>query len=206
MYEEGFKWWSLGRASAVAFLLFMLMFAGDRACSCASARERSERMNDERRARAAASNTPAGRRRAARRVPLLWMSRCRSCPRRGEHVSAAVAAGHPTLDNYRELFCEAGMGRYMFNSALIATLATLISLVLNTLAGYAFAKLRFRGRERMFRAARRAGDPGQVAMIPLFVLVKQMGLVSTYGGVDRAGHGERVRHLPRPAVRALVAG
>ena len=27
MYEEGFKWWSLGRASAVAFLLFVLMFA-----------------------------------------------------------------------------------------------------------------------------------------------------------------------------------
>jgi multiple sugar transport system permease protein len=27
MFEEGFKWWSLGRASAVAFLLFILMFA-----------------------------------------------------------------------------------------------------------------------------------------------------------------------------------
>ena len=39
----------------------------------------------------------------------------------------------------------------MFNSALVATLATLISLVLNTMAGYAFAKLRFRGRDRIFQ-------------------------------------------------------
>ena len=35
MYEEGFKWWSLGRASAVAFLLFVIIFAVTR-CNCVS--------------------------------------------------------------------------------------------------------------------------------------------------------------------------
>ena len=72
----------------------------------------------------------------------------------------------------------------MLNSALVATLATLISLVFNTMAGYAFAKLRFRGRDRIFRGLLGAlVIPSQVAMIPLFALVKELGLVSTYGGV-----------------------
>jgi multiple sugar transport system permease protein len=90
----------------------------------------------------------------------------------------------PTLDNYRELFSKHTAGRYMLNSALIATIATLISLVFNTMAGYAFAKLRFPGRERIFRGLLGAlVIPSQVAMIPLFALVKELGLVSTYGGV-----------------------
>ena len=44
MYEEGFKWWNLGNASAVAFLLFVLMTAVDqrRCCGSRAARERNE--------------------------------------------------------------------------------------------------------------------------------------------------------------------
>jgi multiple sugar transport system permease protein len=72
----------------------------------------------------------------------------------------------------------------MANSAIVATLATSIALVLNTMAGYAFAKLRFKGRERLFQILLGAlVIPGQVTMIPLFAMVKSMGLVSTYGGV-----------------------
>ena len=43
------------------------------------------------------------------------------------------------------------MGRYLFNSLLIATALTLLSLAFNLSAGYAFAKLQFRGRERIFQ-------------------------------------------------------
>jgi multiple sugar transport system permease protein len=58
------------------------------------------------------------------------------------------------------------------------------SRVLTPSAVYAFAKRRFAGRDRLFRALLGAlVIPGQVAMIPLFALVKEMGLVSTYGGV-----------------------
>ena len=89
----------------------------------------------------------------------------------------------PTLHNYRELFARAGMGRYLFNSFLVATVTTAIAVGLNTLAGYAFAKLRFRGREAMFRALLAVlVIPAQVAMMPLFLLLKQMGLVNTYAG------------------------
>ena len=117
--------------------------------------------------------------------PLLWMISVSFMPTGAASTfPPPLLPAHPTLDNYRELFAKHAAGRYMLNSALIATIATLISLVFNTLAGYAFAKLRFRGRERIFRGLLGAlVIPSQVAMIPLFALVKELGLVSTYGGV-----------------------
>ncbi len=88
-----------------------------------------------------------------------------------------------TLDNYRQLFGSVGMGRYLFNSLAIATLATLISVSFNVMAGYAFAKLRFRGRDAIFKAMLAAlVIPGQVAMLPLFLMLKPLGLINTYGG------------------------
>ena len=52
------------------------------------------------------------------------------------------------------------------------------------MAGYAFAKLRFRGRDALFRLLLGAlVIPGQVAMLPLFLMLKQLGLINTYGGV-----------------------
>ncbi len=117
--------------------------------------------------------------------PLLWMLSVSFMPRGAASVyPPPLWPAAPTLENYRELFAHHSAGRYLLNSALIATLATAISLVLNTMAGYAFAKLRFRGRDQLFRTLLGAlVIPGQVTMIPLFALVKEMGLVSTYGGV-----------------------
>ena len=90
----------------------------------------------------------------------------------------------PTLDNYRELFARAGMGRYLANSLLLAVAVTVLSMFFNVMAGYAFAKLRFAGRERIFRLMLGAlVIPGQVAMVPLFLLLKHLGLVNSYGGI-----------------------
>lgn len=117
--------------------------------------------------------------------PLVWMLSVSFMPTGAASTyPPPLLPAEPTLDNYRQLFAQRSAGRYMLNSAVIATIATLISLVFNTMAGYAFAKLKFPGRERIFRGLLGAlVIPGQVAMIPLFALVKQLGLVSTYGGV-----------------------
>jgi len=66
----------------------------------------------------------------------------------------------------------------------IASAATALCLLLTSLAGYAFARLRFAGRDRLFRSLL-AGMviPAQVSMLPLFLLLKSMGLVNTYWGV-----------------------
>ncbi|MGH8212046.1 MAG: carbohydrate ABC transporter permease, partial [Rhodanobacteraceae bacterium] len=61
---------------------------------------------------------------------------------------------------------------------------TLLSLLCNTLAGYAFAKLRFAGREKLFATLIGAlVIPAQVAMLPLFLLLKYIGLVNSYAAV-----------------------
>ncbi len=117
-------------------------------------------------------------------APLLWMLSV-SFMQTGEatHFPPPLLPSAPTLHNYHELFAKAGMGRYLFNSFLVATCVTLLSLLFNTMAGYAFAKLKFAGREQTFRVLLAAlVIPAQVAMMPLFLLLKQMGLVNTYAG------------------------
>lgn len=117
--------------------------------------------------------------------PLLWMVSVSFMPAGvASSFPPPLLPSTPTLDNYRQMFADNAAGRYLLNSALVATAVTAFSLLLNTMAGYAFAKLRFKGRDRIFRALLGAlVIPAQVAMIPLFALVKQLGLVSTYGGV-----------------------
>jgi multiple sugar transport system permease protein len=92
--------------------------------------------------------------------------------------------GTPTLAHYGTLFTRLHVARALLNSASLALAVTAVSLVLNSMAGYAFAKLRFRGREPLFRGLLAAlVIPGQVGMLPLFLLLKQLGLVNTYLGV-----------------------
>ena len=117
-------------------------------------------------------------------APLAWMLSV-SFMQTGEaaHFPPPLLPAAPTLGNYHELFAKAGMGRYLFNSFLVSTCVTLLALLFNTMAGYAFAKLKFAGRERTFRLLLAAlVIPAQVAMMPLFLLLKQMGLVNTYAG------------------------
>ncbi|MGH8232680.1 MAG: carbohydrate ABC transporter permease [Rhodanobacteraceae bacterium] len=117
--------------------------------------------------------------------PLFWMlSVSFMQPGEANTLPPPILPLHPTFDNYRELFAHAGMGRYFANSLLISTAITLLSLVCNTLAGYAFAKLRFSGREKLFGVLIGAlVIPAQVAMLPLFLLLKYVGLINTYAAV-----------------------
>jgi len=90
----------------------------------------------------------------------------------------------PTLEHYRALFTRLNLGRYLLNSTLVAFAVTALSLLVNAMAGYAFAKLRFRGRDRTFRLLTTGlVIPVQVAMLPLFLLLKSMGMINSYWGV-----------------------
>lgn len=122
-------------------------------------------------------------------VPLLWMvSASFMQPGEASATPPPMLPAEPTLANYRQLFERAGMGRYLLNSVLVAGGVTAISLLLNVMAGYAFAKLRFKGRDATFHALLTGlVVPAQVAMMPLFLMLKGMGLVNTYGGVMVTG-------------------
>jgi multiple sugar transport system permease protein len=89
----------------------------------------------------------------------------------------------PSLEHYRTLFSSYNLGRYFLNSLGVAVGGTVLAVLITGMAGYAFAKLRFRGREPLFKALL-AGMviPGQVAMLPMFILLREMGLINTLFG------------------------
>jgi multiple sugar transport system permease protein len=117
--------------------------------------------------------------------PLLWMvSVSLMAPGEASTSPPPLVPAQPTLASYRELFERADMGRSLANSLGLALGATLLSLAFNVTAGYAFAKLRFAGRELVWRLLLGLMlIPTQVAMIPLFLMLKQVGLVNSYIGV-----------------------
>ncbi len=117
-------------------------------------------------------------------APLVWMVSV-SLMAAGESSTypPPLLPDAPSLDHYRALLERGGIARQFLNSLGLAVAVTIISTTLNTMAGYAFAKLHFRGRERLFSAMLAAlVIPGQVAMLPLFLMLKGMGLVNTYAG------------------------
>ena len=118
-------------------------------------------------------------------APLAWMLSVSFMPRgEASHFQPPLLPSHFSLDNYRELFQRIGIGRYFANSALVAGATTALSLLVNAMAGYAFAKLRFRGRDALMKGlVTLMLVPGQVAMIPLFLLLKELGLVNSYAAV-----------------------
>jgi multiple sugar transport system permease protein len=117
--------------------------------------------------------------------PLVWMALASVMP-------AGQASSFPirllpdpvTFEHYATLFDRLQIGRYFLNSVIISISITLISLFVNSLAGYAFAKFRFGGRDKLFRFLLAAlVIPAQVTMLPLFLMLNKLGLVNTYLGV-----------------------
>ena len=122
-------------------------------------------------------------------APLLWMLSA-SFMTTGEANAAPppLLPARATLAQYRELFVRLALGRSFVNSSILALCAALLSVVVNAAAGYAFAKLRFPGRGRLFAGLLAAMViPGQVAMLPVFLLLRSMGLVNSFAGVILPG-------------------
>ncbi|HET7616582.1 MAG TPA: carbohydrate ABC transporter permease, partial [Bacillales bacterium] len=93
---------------------------------------------------------------------------------------------HPfTLTNYKKIFVEEELfPRWLFNSLLIASVGTLLNLIFNSMCGYALARLRFPGRAGMFYAVLAVlMIPFQVTMIPMYLILSQIGWLNTYQGM-----------------------
>ncbi len=118
-------------------------------------------------------------------APLAWMvSVSLMQPGAAGQFLPPFLPDRPTLANYRALFETQDMARFLVNSALVSILATALGLAFTLPAGYAFAKLRYRGRGATLRALLALLlIPGQIGMLPLFLELKAMGLVNSYAGV-----------------------
>lgn len=83
--------------------------------------------------------------------------------------------------NFTALFTSHSFLRWMWNSLFVATSVTGLKLVMDSLAAYAFAKLDFPGRDRLFiTVIATLMIPFAAQLIPLYLLVKNLGLLNTY--------------------------
>ena len=90
----------------------------------------------------------------------------------------------PTLDNYSNLLGRLDFPAYFTNSVVVAVLTTVGNLMFCAAAGYALAKLRFAGSRLLFGVV--LGTimvPSIVTLVPLFVLVSNLGLVNSYAAL-----------------------
>jgi multiple sugar transport system permease protein len=89
-----------------------------------------------------------------------------------------------TLDNFSRVLAGFPALTWLSNSIAIALVTALLTVVVNLLAGYAFAQLRFRGSNALFLlAVATIALPVQVIMVPLFKLVTDTGLYGSYWAV-----------------------
>ncbi|WP_262348369.1 carbohydrate ABC transporter permease [Cellulosimicrobium cellulans] len=89
-----------------------------------------------------------------------------------------------TLENYRTVFERGEVPRWMLNTLLVAGSVTILTVAVCALAGYGFARTRFRGKNLLFAATiALIAVPGQILIVPLFRQMEALGFVDTYQGV-----------------------
>ncbi|MCD2206787.1 carbohydrate ABC transporter permease [Listeria booriae] len=92
-----------------------------------------------------------------------------------------------TWDNFKNLFIEMNFGVYLRNT-LVIVLFSFIGLFLNAMAGYGFAKFRFRGKNQLFYLVLATMMiPGQVTMIPVYLILNMFHLTNTMTGIILPG-------------------
>lgn len=117
--------------------------------------------------------------------PYLWMGLTSLKPL-AEIVSSPTALWpkQPSLDAYREVFRSLPLARYFFNTSVMALGIAALQILLALPAGYALAKLRFRGKRWAFGLiVATLLVPAQVRFVPVFSLLASVGLVNTLTGL-----------------------
>jgi multiple sugar transport system permease protein len=125
---------------------------------------------------------------AAMLLPFVWMLSTSLKPADQLFTVPPTWVPHPVQwENYLKAMGAGNFGRYAVNSLLLGMANLVTNVVLSALAGYAFARLRFPGRNALFLLVLATlMVPYQVTIIPLFVIVRHIPL---FGGNDVLGQG-----------------
>lgn len=121
-------------------------------------------------------------------LPFVWMILSAFKPE--SEVMALTPTLFPeewTIENFHNLFVNMNFGLYLKNT-IIVVLWSFVGLFLNAMAGYAFAKFEFKGRNQLFfMVLATMMIPGQVTMIPVYLILNQMQLTNTMAGIVLPG-------------------
>jgi multiple sugar transport system permease protein len=118
-------------------------------------------------------------------LPFLWMlSTSLKTSQQAFAWPPSLLPWPPQWHNYPDAWAIAPFGRFFFNSAVVSLSITGMSLLLNSLAAYGFAKFQFKGAHFLFMLVLATlMIPYQVTMIPTFLLLKHLGWLDTYAGL-----------------------
>ncbi|QAS53605.1 carbohydrate ABC transporter permease [Halobacillus litoralis] len=121
-------------------------------------------------------------------IPFLWMISSSFKPESEVlSIPPTIIPDNPTIENYINLFTNMNFAVYLKNT-LIIVLFSFLGLLFNAMAGYGFAKYEFKGREKVFYIVLATMMiPGQVTMIPVYLLLNAMGLTNTMTGIVLPG-------------------
>jgi multiple sugar transport system permease protein len=115
--------------------------------------------------------------------PLVWMVSGALKPA-DRIFDANPFSTAPILNNFVYVFTEVPFLRYMANSLFVAGTVTLVALLLHSMAAYALARLQFPGRDVLFFAiACTLLVALPVILVPLFILVRELGMINNYWGL-----------------------
>ncbi|MFJ6675751.1 carbohydrate ABC transporter permease [Actinosynnema sp. NPDC091369] len=116
--------------------------------------------------------------------PIVWVAAATFKPSEGIVGSLQLLPTAPTLANYERVFegvVGVGVGRFFWNSTVLAVLSVVGTVASSALAAYAFARLRFRGRTVLFAIMiATLLLPFHVLIIPQYVVFQNLDLVDTY--------------------------
>lgn len=111
--------------------------------------------------------------------PLLWVF-CGAVSEAAQMGRISIIPDGINLERIKSLFTQYHFEKYFMNSFVYAVIATGISLFFNSMAAYAFARLRFPGRDKIF--ALYLGTmmvPFSIIMMPLYLMIKDFGLTNS---------------------------
>ncbi|WP_128895244.1 carbohydrate ABC transporter permease [Longirhabdus pacifica] len=121
-------------------------------------------------------------------IPFIWMITSSFKPESEIlQVPPTLFPQNPTLENYINLFSNMNFGLYLRNTVIIVLLSFL-GLLFNAMAGYAFAKYDFKGKNKLFiLILATMMIPAQVTMIPVYLILNELGLTNTMTGIILPG-------------------
>ncbi|WP_419714984.1 carbohydrate ABC transporter permease [Fictibacillus marinisediminis] len=121
-------------------------------------------------------------------IPFIWMILSAFKPEMEVMQIPPTFLPHEfTLENFTNLFENMNFTVYLRNT-IIVVLCSFAGLFLNAMAGYAFAKYQFKGREKLFYLVLATMMiPGQVTMIPVYLILNQLHLTNTMAGIVLPG-------------------
>lgn len=113
-------------------------------------------------------------------APLVWLV-ISSLKTNGELMGAPLAFPKTLqFQNYKNAFEVSGLGRLFLNSIIVSITATILNVIVSSMASYAIARYDFKGKELIFTLIS-AGImvPVSALMVPVFILIKNLGLYDT---------------------------